>query len=101
MVSILWIIFTVTFAVLSGTHLWLATQDLPRFVLNPEGERRAAKISGISTGYRDTVDFTEHFNTHVDKCNSISRSENRLAAGGYALASLTALMSLLLSLGCL
>ncbi len=100
--SVIWLIFTILFLLLGKSH-WIESQNIiPPFELTQrEMDKPSSSIHATITIKgteldKPLKDFTNEFNSYLEKQNQSSHKANRNAAWGYFLASLAALISMLL-----
>jgi hypothetical protein len=96
----IWIVFTFIFLVLSCFHFIAATKIIEPFEII---KLKKAKLPGYFVNEYTGVDiqaplrnFAKDFNQYIEDYNNQSRNQNILAAIGYGIAFLTALISMIL-----
>ncbi len=89
--AVFWFVITLLFFTLAGFHIYQAFKEMPPLAERPT----IASISGVPLNIRETV---EDMNNSVVRFNHMNRSTNIAQCVGYALASLAALSSFLVSL---
>ncbi len=94
-ITIIWVIFTILFFTFGVIHIIAAYQSIQPFEVKAKGS--VGKIMGVpvNTGLEN---FVADFNAYIAKQNNSNRFQNWLAGIGYLLASLTALISMFLTI---
>jgi hypothetical protein len=98
-VAIIWGIFAVLFLVLTIVHIIQSSQKLEHFKVEKRPGHETMKMTVMGSDIDAPLNiFSEDFNKYLDNINNSNRNMNLIAAGGYFLAMLTALISLWFSL---
>ena len=96
--SILWLIFSFMFLLLSTTHTISSFENIQYFNSKVEyPKNHEAKILGIPF-VKICISFETEINNHIKYINKSNRYSNRATALGYLLASLTSLFSMFLTI---
>ncbi len=96
--TIIWSIFTIIFFAL-GFYQWqLAGKSIEYLKIKmrqnvPDGVVMKATVAGI-----DFNEFVSNFNSYIDHYNQKSKSQHKIQAIGFWVASATAIFSLILSI---
>jgi predicted PurR-regulated permease PerM len=96
----IWGIIALTF-ILSGWFFWRqSSKSISRFQVTerPLAKQGRVEILGADID-KPLKDFADNFNNYIGDYNQKSKEQNRVQAIGYWVASLTAIISLFLSLG--
>lgn len=94
--SIIWGIFTLMFLALGCFQWKRAGKSIEHLQIRqkmPEGVKIGITMAGV-----DFNEFVGNFNSYIDYYNKTSKQQNKTQAIGYWVASLTALVSLALSM---
>ena len=100
----IWLIFTLLFFLLAVYHWRLSKKNFPIFQLPEIPHWRPTSGIPVNTGLADEdimrafSNFRDGFNSYIKDYNESSRSQNRLQAFGYLVATLTAILSLSLTI---
>jgi hypothetical protein len=97
-ISVIWLIFALLFLALSGVHWSMSKSVIPAFerTKRPAEDHMRTQISGMDVD--EPLDsFVSDFNEYVSVENAVSRKANRMSAGGYLMAALTAFFSMCLA----
>tara|TARA_B100000315_G_C14327536_1_gene473743 strand:- start:106 stop:519 length:414 start_codon:yes stop_codon:yes gene_type:complete len=94
-ITIIWIIFTILFSYLSYYHYEQSKFKYSEFKVTPL-DRGKVRI-GITPINKPLKDFAKDFNKYLQKQNNLNEKQNKFSAIGYLIASLTALLSFVLS----
>jgi hypothetical protein len=101
---IIWLIFALLFLFLAGYHWRLSKKTFSPFQLPEIPYWKPAKGIPVNTGILDADikkafdNFGDGFNSYIDDYNKSSGRQNKLQAGGYLLASFTAILSIFLTI---
>ena len=93
--SIIWGIFTLIFLVLGSLHWRWSYRNVAHLQIKqslPSGVEVHIEMAGINF-----VQFADNFNSYIDDYNQSTKKQNRFQAFGYWVASLTAIVSLVLT----
>lgn len=90
--SIIWLVLAILFLILGSFHLNVSRKSVSPFQPSEEYTGIDIKLVGIST-----KGFVREFNSYLDHYNESTRRQNRIAAFGYFLASVTAFFSMYLT----
>jgi len=97
-ISIIWLVFALLFFLL-GRHHWRVSKDsIPPFVVQERpGKRQGSSMKVFGADIDQPIkDFADDFNVYLKERNDASARSNRRSACGYWLASLAAIVSLVL-----
>jgi len=94
-ITIIWALFTILFFCLGILHLRASKKNIDTFRI--KAKKSAGKIMGIPI-HTGLENFVIDFNSYIESQNKSNRNNNRLSALGYFAASLTALLSMLLTI---
>lgn len=96
-ISVIWLIFAILFAILGCKHWSASKNKINPFSLNerPGKNYGSVKILGADVD-QPIKDFSNDFNAYLAKQNKLSTSQNCISAFGYWIASLTAIVSMIL-----
>ena len=99
MITILWLIFTLLFLILGIFHFVQAKKKMPKFELpkRPGDGQGGVRVLGADIDQL-TKDLANSFNTHIESLNKSNKRMNVIQGFGYVLASITALVSMCLTL---
>ena len=90
--SIIWLVLAILFISLGFFHLNASRKSVSPFQPSEEYAGLDIKLVGISI-----KSFVCELNSYIDHYNESTRRQNRIAAFGYFLASLTAIFSMVLT----
>ena len=90
MIKYIWLLFSIIFLSLAIFRFIISKKKIESF----EFEGRIGEINGVKLGMKE---FAESFNKYLVQHNSNNRKVNIAAAIGYLIASLTAIISFILS----
>jgi hypothetical protein len=94
-ITIFWAILTILFLTLGVFHIFAAYQTIQPFQIKAKGSVGAINGMPVHTGFKN---FVSDFNLYIDNYNKSNRCQNLLTSFGYLLASLTALVSMFLTI---
>jgi len=94
-ITIIWALFAILFLCLGILHLLASKRNIDPFQIKAKGS--AGKIMGIPI-HAGLENFVIDFNSYIEAQNKSNRTNNRLSALGYFVASLTAIFSMLLTM---
>ena len=101
---IIWLIFALFFGLLAYYHWRLSKQIFPQFQPPAIPYWKPTDGIPINTGILDRDikkafdDFSDGFNSYIKDYNESSARQNRAQAGGYLIASIMALFSLVITI---
>ena len=101
MLWLIWLIFALVFLLLAYYHWRERKKCAPLFHLPEIPYWRPTSGIPVNTGIADADikkafdDFEDGFNSYIDDFNKSAYRQNVMQSGGYLLASLTAIVSLL------
>jgi len=100
---IIWFIFALLFSVLAIIHLNASTKKVALFKISERLYNKRPdveiKIDFAGSDIDEPLEnFVKDFNSYINDYNKTSRDQNRIAALGYFLAALTAIVSMILTL---
>lgn len=101
---IIWLIFAVFFSLLAYYHWRLSKKIFPQFQPPEIPYWEPTEGIPINTGILDRDikkafdDFSDGFNSYIKDYNKSSARQNRAQAGGYLIASLMAVFSLVITI---
>lgn len=90
--SIIWLVLAILFISLGFFHLNASRKSISLFQLDEKYAGVDVTSAGISI-----KDFVCEFNSYLDYYNESTRRQNRIAAFGYFLASVTVFVSMYLT----
>lgn len=102
---VLWLVFALLFGSLAGYHSWLSKKGIPQFRL-PKIPYWVPPPGGIPVNIgvtaKDIVvtfdSFGDAFNSYIEEYNRASSRQNMAQAVGYLIASLAAIVSLIITI---
>ena len=95
--SIVWLFFAILFLMLGLYHLNASKRDIPPFKLSERLLSNKATMKILGTDIDQPIkDFVKDFNAYLAKQNKSSREQNRRSAFGYFIASLAAILSMII-----
>jgi len=101
---IIWLIFALFFGLLAYYHWRLSKKIFPRFQPPEIPYWEPTEGIPINTGILDRDikkafdDFSDGFNSYIKDYNESSARQNRTQAGGYLIASIMAIFSLVITI---
>jgi hypothetical protein len=104
MLWVIWLIFTISFLVLACFHWRASKKIIPPFQMSKRpynlpssGVQVTINVAGADID-KPLEDFVGDFNSYLNYYNKSFRRQNRIQALGYLLASLTAVVSIFLTI---
>ena len=96
-ISGIWLVFAVLFFLLGRSHWRKSERSIPPFAVpeRPDMVHKAVQILGADVD-RPIREFMSNFNAYLARQNAVSRDANRKSAFGYFLATVMAILSLIL-----
>jgi hypothetical protein len=95
-ISLIWLIFTILFAVLAGLSFNQAGKKIIFFNIADRPMKNAiVQVKGVDID-QPLKNFVEDFNKYIEAYNGSSKAQNRIAGFGYIAAALVSAVSFLL-----
>jgi hypothetical protein len=96
----IWGIIALTFLLSGGFYWRQASKSISHFQVSERPFAKQGKVMVLGADIdKPLKDFAVNFNNYIDDYNQKPRDQNKVQAIGYWVASLTAILSLFLSLG--
>ena len=95
LITVLWGIFALLFLGLAIFHWRASLQAMPHFDAKPTSG--IGTIDGVQIARSGFKTFIPEMNSFIDEQNESSRKQNVMAAIGYLLACITAILSVVLT----